>query len=191
MIIELTFEINLQINFSYLKVDHKCCSTVDHIILKYVTDNVFYMRTCKMIDNFGKHNGLTLDTCFVIQAYKNPGIASFYFQKGLYGCKIFINEIVLNEAEHIGFDKTKLLLKMKEIFGQVILKDVTNEERIFGQHLEKLCPILHPGDSSILAFTKRTSTILVTLDKNLAKSCEFFDVDCILFQIVRKHGGQF
>ena len=47
-----------------------------------------------MIDNFRKNNGLTLDTCFVIQAYKNPGIASFYLQKGFYGCKIFINEIV-------------------------------------------------------------------------------------------------
>ena len=149
---------------------------------------MFYMRTGNMIDNFGKNNGFTLDTCFVIQAYNNPGIASFYLQKGFYGCKIFINEIVLNEAEHIGFDKTKLLLKMKEIFGRVIVKDVTNEERIFGQRLENLCPILHSGDSSILAFTKRTSTILVTLDKNLGKACDFFNTNCIVLEITKKHG---
>ena len=149
---------------------------------------MFYMRTDNMIDNFGKNNGLTLDTCFVIQAYKNPGIASFYLQKGFYGSKIFINEIVLNEAEHIGFDKTKLLLKMKEIFGRVIVKDVTNGERIFGQQLENLCPILHPGDSSILAFTKRTSTILVTLDKNLGKACDFFNTPCIVIEITKKQG---
>ena len=80
---------------------------------------------------------------------------------------------------------------MKELFGKIIVKDVTNDERLFGQKLEKICSILHPGDSAILAFAKRTSTILVTLDKNLAKSCEFFDVDCILFQITQKHGGQF
>ena len=149
---------------------------------------MFYRRTDNMIDNFGKNNGLTLDTCFVIQAYKNPGIASFYLQKGFYGCKIFINEIVLNEAEHIGFDKTQLLLAMQKIFGHVIVKDVTNEERMFGQRLEKLCPILHSGDSAILAFTKRTSTILVTLDKNLGKACEFFDTNYIVLQITKKRG---
>ena len=149
---------------------------------------MFYMGTHNMIDNFGKNNGFTLDTCFIIQAYKNPGIASFYLQKGFYGCKIFINEIVLNEAEHIGFDKTKLLLKMKEIFGRVIVKGVTNEERIFGHQLENLCPMLHSGDSSILAFTKRTSSILVTLDKNLGKACKFFNTNCIVLEIIKKHG---
>jgi uncharacterized protein YacL len=149
---------------------------------------MFYMRTDKMIDNFGKNNGFTLDTCFVIQAYNNPEIASFYLQKGFYGSKIFINEIVLNEAEHIGFDTTNLLLKMKEIFGRVIVKDVTNEERFFGQQLENTCSVLHPGDSSILAFAKRTSTILVTLDKNLGKVCEFFNTPCILLEITKKHG---
>ena len=149
---------------------------------------MFYRRTDDMIDNFGKNNGLTLDTCFVIQAYKNPAITSFYLQKGFYGCKIFINEIVLNEAEHLGFDKAKLLFTMQKIFGRVIVKDVTNEERMFGQHLEKLCPILHSGDSAILAFTKRTSTTLVTLDKNLGKACDFFNTHCIVLEITKKRG---
>lgn len=141
-----------------------------------------------MIDDKIKNNGFTLDSCFLIQAYKNPEIVSFCYHKGIYGSKIFINEIALNEVEHNGFDKTEILLHMKELFDQIVVKDVTNEERIFGQKLEKLCPILHPGDSIILAFAKRTSTILVTLDKNLAKSCQFFNINCILFQIV-KHGG--
>lgn len=142
-----------------------------------------------MIDKTQKNNGFTLDTCFLIQVQSYPKIASFYFQKGVYGSKIFINEVALNEVEHIGFDKTNVLLKMRKLFGKVIVKDVTNAERIFGQQLERLCPILHPGDSAILAFAKRTSTTLVTLDKNLAKSCQFFDVLCILFQIAQKHGG--
>jgi len=144
-----------------------------------------------VIDTMKKNNGFTLDTCFLIQAYKNSEIASFYFHKGFYGSKIFINEIALNEVEHIGFDKTEILLKMKKLFGKVIVRDVTNEERIFGQKLEKTCSILHSGDSAILAFAKRTSTTLVTLDKNLAKSCEFFNVNCILFQITQKHGVKF
>ena len=149
---------------------------------------MFYSRTDMMID---KNNGFTLDTCFLIQAFTNPELASFYFHKGIYGSKVFINEIALNEVEYNGFDKTEILLKMKEIFGKIIVKDVTNEERIFGQQLEKICSVLHSGDSAILAFAKRTSTTLVTLDKNLAKACEFYDVDCILFQITQKSGGKF
>ena len=149
------------------------------------------MGTDIVIDMMEKNNGFTLDTCFLIQAYKNPEIASFYFNKGFYGSKIFINEIALNELEHNGFDKTEILLKMKKLFGRVIVKDVTIEERIFGQRLEKMCSILHSGDSSILAFTKRTSTTLVTLDKNLAKSCKFFNVNCIFFQITQTHGVKF
>ena len=152
---------------------------------------MFYIGTDIMIDIMEKNNGFTLDTCFLIQAYKNPEITSFYFNKGFYGSKIFIDEIALNELEHNGFDKTEILLKMKELFGRVIVKDVTNEERIFGQKLERTCSILHSGDSAILAFTKRTSTTLVTLDKNLAKSCKFFNVNCILFQITQKHGVNF
>lgn len=149
------------------------------------------MRTQNMIYSKPKNHGFTLDTCFLIQAYRNPSLASFYSNKGHYGAKIFITEIALNEAEHKGFDKTKILLKMKHLFGKVIIKDVTNEERFFGQKLEKMCSVLHAGDSAILAFAKRTSTCLVTLDKNLAKSCEFFNVNCILFQIVQKSGGKF
>ena len=149
------------------------------------------MRTDIMIDKAQKNSGFTLDTCFLIQVQKHPEIASFYFHKRVYGSKIFINEITLNEAEHNGFDKTEILLKMKKLFGKIIVKDVTNEERIFGQQLEHLCPVLHPGDSAILAFTKRTSSTLVTLDKNLAKSCHFFSVNCIFFQIAQKHGGRF
>ncbi len=152
---------------------------------------MFCIRTEIMIDKTQKNNGFTLDSCFLIQVQTHPEIASFYFHKGVYGSKIFINEIALNEVEHIGFDNTNVLLKMKKLFGKVIVKDVTNEERIFGQRLEHLCPILHPGDSAILAFTKRTSTTLVTLDKNLAKSCHFFNVNCIFYQIAQKHGGSF
>lgn len=151
---------------------------------------MFYMRTDIVIDNMGENNGFTLDTFFLIQAYKNPEIASFYTHKGIYGSKIFINEITLNEIEHVGFDKIKIILRMKELFGKIIIKDVTNEERLFGKQLEKICSILHSGDSAILAFAKLTSTTLVTLDKNLAKSCVFFDVDCILFQTSHKYGGR-
>ena len=48
--------------------------------------------------------------------------------------------------------------------------------------------ILHPGDSSILAFTKRTSTILVRFDKNLGKACDFFNTNCIVIEITKKQG---
>jgi len=149
------------------------------------------MRTQTMIYSTAKNNGFTLDTCFLIRVYKNPNIASFYFHKGFYVAKIFVTETALNEVENKGFDKIEILLKMKQLFGKVIVRGVTNEERIFGQKLEKMCSVLHSGDSTIFAFTKRTSSCLVTLDKNLAKSCEFFNVNCIPYQIVQKSGGQF
>ena len=142
------------------------------------------MRTDIVIDMIEKDRGFTLDTCFLIQAYKNPKFSSFFIRKGFHSAKNFVNEV-----EYNGFDKTKILLKIKELFGKVIVKDVTNEERIFGQQLEKTCSVLHSGDSAILAFAKRTSTTLVTLDKNLAKSCKFFNVDCILAQLIQKYGG--
>ena len=151
---------------------------------------MFYMRTENMIDSMLKNNGFTLGVCFLIQVYKNPEITSFYLQKEIFGSKNFINEIALIEAKHNGFDKTEILLKMKKLFGQVIVKDVPNEARFFGQQLEKSCPILHSGDSAILTFTKRTSTTLVALDENLAKACLFFDDNCIILKIIQKHGGR-
>ena len=152
---------------------------------------MFYMRTQTMIYSKPNNNGFTLDTCFLIQAYRNPSLISFYSHKEYPETKIFITEITLNEVEHKGFDKTTILLKMMHLFGKVIVRGDTNEEKIFGQKLEKMCSVLHSGDSAIFAFTKRTSSCLVTLDKNLAKSCEFFNVNCIPYQIVQKSGGQF
>jgi hypothetical protein len=141
-----------------------------------------------MIQNNTKIQGFTLDTCLIIEVFKNPQVASFYTHHRNYGKKIFITVITLNELEHVGFDKTKILFVMNKIFGKIIVRDVTNEERFFGQRLESTCSVLHPGDSSILAFAKRTSTILVTLDKNLGKSCEFFNVNYILLNLTKKHG---
>ena len=149
---------------------------------------MFCMRTDIMINMSKKSNGFTLDACFLIQAYKNPPIASFCLNRGFYDSKILINEISLNEAEYLGFDKTEILLKMKTLFDKIIVKDVTNEERIFGQKLENMCSILHAGDSAILAFAKRTSSTLVTFDKKLAQACRFFDVNCILFQTIQTGG---
>ena len=77
---------------------------------------------------------------------------------------------------------------MNKIFGKIIVRDVTNVERFFGKQLENMCSLLHSGDSAILAFAKRTSTTLVTLDKNLGKTCTFFNTPCILLEITKKHG---
>tara|TARA_Y100000590_G_C15323430_1_gene864867 strand:- start:41 stop:472 length:432 start_codon:yes stop_codon:yes gene_type:complete len=132
-----------------------------------------------------KKRGLTLDTCFLIQIFKHPEMASFYVHQGLYGKKIYITEIALNEAEHVGFDKTQILLKMNKVFEKIMVKSVSIEERLFGNRLEKTCSTLHSGDSAILAFAKRNNVTLITMDKNLARSCQFFDVDCACFSLVQ------
>ena len=149
---------------------------------------MFYSRTDNMIQINNKTQGFTFDTCFLIEIFKNPSIAAFYTHHKNYGKKIFITEITLNELEHVGFSTTEILLMMNKIFGKIIVRDVTNEERFFGKQLENMCSLLHSGDSAILAFAKRTSTTLVTLDKNLGKACAFFNTPCILLEITKKHG---
>ena len=141
-----------------------------------------------MIQINNKTQGFTFDTCFLIEVFKNPSIAAFYTEHKNYGKKIFITEITLNELEYAGFNKTEILLMINQIFGKIIIRDVTNEERFFGKQLENMCSLLHSGDSAILAFAKRTSTILVTLDKNLGKACDFFNTNYIVLEITKKRG---
>ena len=136
------------------------------------------MRTQTMIQYEGleplirresKTDGYTLDTCFLINAWKNPNIAS-YFKNHVHlnGKKIYINEVSIREAERIGYDVSSIILKLRKLLSvKIIISQVTTAVRVLGNKLESCCQFLHSGDSAILAFAKTTKTTLVTYDKNL------------------------
>ena len=155
--------------------------------LKYRTVYLFYMRTQTMIQYEGleplirresKTDGYTLDTCFLINAWKNPNIAS-YFKNHVHlnGKKIYINEVSIREAERIGYDVSSIILKLRKLLSvKIIISQVTTAVRVLGNKLESCCQFLHSGDSAILAFAKTTKTILVTYDKKLLISCAKLNV---------------
>ena len=126
-------------------------------------------------------HGYTLDTCFLINTFKNPNIASFFENwENLRGKTVYINEICVEEAERKGFDITSIILNLQKLLScKIIIKQVTTSMRLLGNKLESCCPFLHPGDSAILAFAKTTKTILVTFDKNLIISCSKLGVKAL------------
>ena len=104
---------------------------------------MIYMGTDYMIDNFGKNNGLTLDTIL------HPGDSSI-----LEFTKPEITAETMTHKKHA--DTTQAFII-------------------------KLCENNHN-------FADGTSTILVTFDKNLGKACDFFNTNCIVIEITKKQG---
>ena len=125
--------------------------------------------------------GYTLDTCFLINTFKNPNIASFFDNcESLRGQRVYINEICINEAERKGFDIVSIIFNLQELLScKIIIKQVTTSMRLLGSKLESCCEFLHSGDSAILAFAKTTKTTLVTFDKNLLISCSKLGVKAL------------
>lgn len=155
--------------------------------LKYRTVYLFYMRTQTMIQyedleplirRESKTDGYTLDTCFLINAWKNPNIASYFKNHAhLDGKKIYINEVSIREAERKGYPIWSIILKLRKLLSvKIIISQVTTAVRVLGNKLESCCQFLHSGDSAILAFAKTTKTTLVTYDKKLLISCAKLDV---------------
>ena len=130
---------------------------------------------------YDSNYGFTLDTCFLINAFENPNIATFFENHvKLSGKPIYINEICIAEAERKGFDVVSIIFNLKKLLpGKIIIKQVTTSMRILGSQLESRCQFLHSGDSAILAFAKTTKTTLVTFDKNLIISCSKLGVRCL------------
>ena len=126
-----------------------------------------------MIQHKNKTEGFTLDTCFLINSWENPNIASYFKTHcNLNNKKIYINEVSIREAERIGYDVSSIILKLRELLSvKIIISQVTTAVRVLGNKLESCCQFLHYGDSAILAFAKTTKTTLVTYDKNLILSC--------------------
>ena len=128
-----------------------------------------------------KTDGYTLDTCFLINSWKNPNIAAYFKTHfNLNNKKIYINEVSIHEVERNGYDISAIILKLRKILSvKIIISEVTNAIRILGNKLESCCQFLHSGDSSILAFAKTTRTTLVTYDKGLITSCEELGVQSL------------
>ena len=126
-------------------------------------------------------HGYTLDTCFLINSFKNPNIASFFDNcENLRGKTVYINEICIQEAERKGFDIVSIIFNLQKLLScKIIIKQVTTSMRLLGSKLESCCPFLHSGDSAILAFAKITKTTLVTFDKNLIISCSKLGVKAL------------
>jgi hypothetical protein len=115
------------------------------------------------------------DTCTIIEICQNPNLGTFLSCKlGIdKTSQIFLNEVSLNEAENKGFSKTEVILTFSRCFPcKIYIKQVPTNTRIIGSQLENQFENLHRGDSSILAFSIVTSSILVTYDKDLLAVCK-------------------
>ena len=125
--------------------------------------------------------GYTLDTCFLINTFKNPNIASFFVNReNLKDQTIYINEICLNEVQRKGFDIASIICNLQKLLSaKIVIKQVTISMRLLGSKLESCCQYLHSGDSAILAFAKTTKTTLVTFDKDLLISCSNLGVKAL------------
>ena len=74
---------------------------------------------------------------------------------------------MLNKVGHSEFDKIEIILKMKKLFGEIIVKYVTNNEWLFSLQLDKTYSILHFGYLTTLAFITQISIILDKIWQNL------------------------
>jgi len=128
-----------------------------------------------------KNNAYTFDTCTQINIFKNLNIGNFLaINTEIKNSVVFIPDITLEEAERIGFSKSEILLKLSQILGaKVIVSSITFSMHLKADQLEKELPLLHPGDSAILAFALETNSTLVTYDKGLSKCCELVGVKTI------------
>ena len=128
-----------------------------------------------------KNNAYTFDTNPQINRFKNPNIGNFLVTNTeIKNSVFFIPDITLEEAERIGFSKSEILLKLSQILGaKVIVSPITFSMHLRADQLEKELPLLHSGDSAILAFALETNSTLVTSDKDLSKCCELVGVKTI------------
>jgi len=122
-----------------------------------------------------KNTGFCFDTCTQINIFKNPNIGNFLTCRfDIQNSLVYIPEITLVEAERNGFEKSKILQTLSQTLGtkKIIVSPITTNMKIRAIVLEqKLKPLLHNGDSEILAFALETDSILVTYDKGLETCC--------------------
>ena len=116
----------------------------------------------------------TFDTCTLIKIYNNPNLGTFLDTKlGTNNYIVYITEVSLKELEHNGYDVAEVILAVqKTISAKLVIKQVSISTRIMAEQLESKLSKLHRGDSSILAFSIETSSMLVTFDRDLVDCCK-------------------
>lgn len=122
-----------------------------------------------------------LDTCAIIQICKNPNLGVYLScNLDLKISKICLTDISLVEAELNGYPKSEVIQKLQHVLGaQVEVAEVTTDMLLMAQQWEKKLPLLHSGDSSIMAYSLATSSTLITYDNDLLKCCKIAGVNCI------------
>ena len=129
-------------------------------------------------------SGYALDTCTQINTWKNPNVGNFLsWNSDMRNSTLYIPEITIYESQRKGFDTIEILSSIKKSFStKVKISPITISMHLMAGQLENRCPLLHPGDSAILAFCIETHTTLVTYDKALIESCKIIGVPVINLQ---------
>jgi len=123
-------------------------------------------------------NKFVLDTCAIINILENRSIADLI--KCHIDCensRVYLNSVSLDEASRKGYGKKYVISKISEYLDTlIIVKDVTEENHVNAQRLEKNCHLIHHGDSAIAAFSVDNKSTLVTYDKDLLKGCHILGI---------------
>lgn len=126
-----------------------------------------------LVDMISYGKKFVLDTCVIISILESRGAMADLIKRLIDIESVYLNSVSLDEASRKGYDREQVVAKIKEYFdAQVIVKDVSEENRIDAQKLENKCSLIHRGDSAIAAFSMEHHSTLITFDKELIKGCD-------------------
>jgi hypothetical protein len=122
--------------------------------------------------NYTIGHNYTIDTCVGIKICENANVGN------LLSCRIdFTNSTIhlssqtVLEANRLGYDVDAVSKQIGKSTGaKVVFGSITGPMIGDAEYLERQCPTLHSGDSSILAYVRATGTTLITCDRGLAEA---------------------
>jgi hypothetical protein len=125
--------------------------------------------------------GYTFDTCVGIKMCENPNLGDLLACRiNFTKVEIHISSQTLTEVKRLGYDIATVSEQIHQSTGaKVICGTVTAHMKNDAAYLETVCPTLHTGDSSILAYARATGTSLVTCDRGLAEAARLADAGVV------------
>ena len=121
----------------------------------------------------------TIDTCVLIKMCENPNFGD------LLSCNIdfknsivFLNSQTISEAEKYGHSSDRVRRVVRNSLGaKVVFEDANAKLRSRAHDLQMLCPMLHHGDSLILAFAESNLSRLISCDRDFLAAAEISKVE--------------
>ena len=129
----------------------------------------------------GLENDHTLDTCGAIKIFENPNMTGLLLCRlNLKGSKIHFTSQSVFELKKLGYDFEQIAKHIEQTMGVIlVIGNITEGMEHDAEYLETVCPTLHSGDSQILAYSKATSTTMITCDKGLVEAARISNVSVV------------